>query len=477
MAKKYIGITIGPIFDTINLTSSPKTLWASSFMFSLLSKCICDTLIEDFNLDEKDIITPYYEKDGKYAKSDNGVGLFHDRVIFCCESFSGDMKEVRKNAIDRVAKILGLDNDKDRKYLDKYIMVAYATFEGENPILDSSVMLNSLELAKPYVFEEKENPILSLFKKNNNENEENANGSVKTLIESFKDFQLFKECKKVFKSLKDIAGKYNGYKRRNYFAVLRSDGDNMGKIIASLKSDEEIRAFSKKCLDFCYNASLKVKEFGGATVYAGGDDLLALLPCEANGKTVFEFISTLNGFFNESFEEYVSKYDVSLSFGVTVTYYKFPLYESLDASANLLFNVAKKKKNCTAFLLQKHSGQSEGLVISNNSLKEWCSLVDINANDEVLLSSMHKLSLFKGAFDIAKEENVENIFVNTFDSMTHEDNKFVHKRLPDLFNTLSNGKTDICALSENNVMDKNTVITLHNMSRIMKFFVEKGGEA
>ncbi|MBR2025234.1 MAG: hypothetical protein IKA02_05450, partial [Clostridia bacterium] len=119
----------------------------------------------------------------------------------------------------------------------------------------------------------------------------------------------------------------------------------------------------------------------------------------------------------------------------------------------------------------------EGLVISNNSLKEWCSLVDINANDEVLLSSMHKLSLFKGAFDIAKEENVENIFVNTFDSMTHEDNKFVHKRLPDLFNTLSNGKTDICALSENNVMDKNTVITLHNMLRIMKFFVEKGGEA
>lgn len=471
MAKKYIGITIGPIFDTINLTSSPKSLWASSFMFSLLSKSICDTLIEDFGINEKDIITPYYEKDGQFAKMSDGVGLFHDRIIFCCESYSVDMETVRKNGIDRVAKILGLDNAKNREYLDKYLMVAYAPFEAENPILGSSKILNSLELAKPFVFKEESNPILSLFN-----DDDSTNNSLKTLIDGFNDFQLLKDNKKGLKSLGDISGKYNGYKRRNYLAVLRSDGDNMGKIIASLKDDDEIRAFSKRCIDFCYKASLKVKEFGGVTIYSGGDDLLALLPCEANGETVFVLIDRINELFNECFNEYITKCNASLSYGVNITYEKHPLYESLEESANLLLGVAKSKKNCTAVLLQKHSGQSTGLVINNSALKELCNLVNVNGNDEVLLSSMHKLSLFKGAFDIAKNDNIENIFVNTFDSVTHEGNKFVHKTLPNLFKSLKNNDIDICALIDDYVIDKNPVTTLHSMLRIMKFFVEKGGE-
>lgn len=31
--NKYIAVTIGPIFDTVNLASSLSALWAASYMF------------------------------------------------------------------------------------------------------------------------------------------------------------------------------------------------------------------------------------------------------------------------------------------------------------------------------------------------------------------------------------------------------------------------------------------------------------
>ena len=34
--KHYIAVTIGPIFETMSLVSSPAALWVSSYMFSYL---------------------------------------------------------------------------------------------------------------------------------------------------------------------------------------------------------------------------------------------------------------------------------------------------------------------------------------------------------------------------------------------------------------------------------------------------------
>lgn len=45
MSKSYIGITIGPIFETMNLVSSPAALWTSSYMFSSVTKKLCEVLV------------------------------------------------------------------------------------------------------------------------------------------------------------------------------------------------------------------------------------------------------------------------------------------------------------------------------------------------------------------------------------------------------------------------------------------------
>ena len=86
MANKYIAVTIGPIFDTINLASSPSALWAASYLFSMLSKNICQTLTEN-GINKEEIISPYYDPDDELLNKNDGVGLFHDRIIFRSENF------------------------------------------------------------------------------------------------------------------------------------------------------------------------------------------------------------------------------------------------------------------------------------------------------------------------------------------------------------------------------------------------------
>lgn len=72
---KYIAVTLGPIFKTIGLAESTGALWAASYMFSYLSKSICEYLLEhsEFNISEEDIIVPYYHKNAAGTKEDSAA--------------------------------------------------------------------------------------------------------------------------------------------------------------------------------------------------------------------------------------------------------------------------------------------------------------------------------------------------------------------------------------------------------------------
>ena len=272
----------------------------------------------------------------------------------------------------------------------------------------------------------------------------------------------------------------------------------MGDIIKGLKSDEEIRSFSKNCLQYCSDVAKTVREYGGVTIYSGGDDLLALIPVEnGNGETVFDFIRSVNKIFADAFSEY--NVAVSLSFGVFVSYHKFPLYEALEKSAGLLFGTAKTYRDCTAIHFQKHAGQSEGLVIANDSLDSFIDLhkkiTDGKAADksEIILSAMHKLTRFEKMFNhAATPEIIQNLFDNTFDADAHKGNEFLKTVLPVFFSDLKT-KLHIYPITNDDpeksnkaydasklfVLNKNENLTktMNYILRVIKFFTEGGGEA
>lgn len=544
MSEKEIfaAVTIGPILDTINLASSPSALWAASYMMSTLSKNICKKLVES-GVDKNDIISPYYDPDDELLKRNDGVGLFHDRVIYklpekyCKEDvFKEHFKAVRENAIIETIGYFGFEEEMYNSYFKDYFLVSAVLLnDTHNPIMDSGKMLDCLELSKRFVSSSKSDPILSFF--NSEETEGSRNDAIRRRVVDkmeIYNWQLLNANRDKIRSLGDIANAFahsdEALKKNKYYAVVRSDGDRISKIIEKLDA-KKIRAFSRVCLQYCSDIANKVKtEYGGIAVYAGGDDLLAIMPVENhNKKTVFDFAEEANKLFTESFsknkdfkrvyagndEKLMEEYDslcreLSLSFGIFVSYYKFPLYEALEQSARLLFGVAKSVRNCAAVRFQKHAGQSEGLLIPNSDmpeLKEFLKkCVEKKASsdnekkksddkkkssgneetmsgsenaasgneettsdnkkessdnekktlldDKVILSALHKIELFGSMFNHAEGDSLKNLFENTFDAYSQQTNVFLQTTLYEYFRQLKEDSNILILSDDGDKKDK-----------------------
>ena len=470
--NKYIGVTIGPIFETINMAGTPAALWAASYMFSFISKTVCETLVEK-GVPEKDIITPYYRKGDPLISKNDGIGLFHDRIVFRSGSFDiADFSAVRKTVLERTGQMF----ETDYEYLSEYILLSAAEFEAENPIAESGRVLDCLELAVPYVFAQKTNPLMTMFVGETG-TAIGRNKAIKKITAEFEKFQLRKN-ETAFKRIEEIANTGTGKKKFRYFAIVRSDGDNTNKIIENLDADTQ-RAFSKDCLSHCAHMAQLVEEFNGVTIYSGGDDLLAILPCESRkGENLFEFTRRANEMYKENFRKYNA--ESTLSFGIAVAYYKSPLEDVLAQSAALLFDVAKSKKNGVALRVQKHSGQTDSIFVSNDCIDRIQFLYKesekpVKENEmPVFLSSANiiakKSALFK---QCSEKQTIINVFCNEFASSKNE---FWHKHVPEIYADMQS-ELEIKAIGENGIIEDDPVQALVYLLRIINFFTEKEGTA
>ncbi|EPY6471706.1 type III-B CRISPR-associated protein Cas10/Cmr2 [Clostridium sporogenes] len=135
--KSYIGLTIGPIVETIGNAKQTGELWASSYLFSYIMKNIIKTLIvkdrevnKDREQNEKlenrfilpcidDILNKLSKNEMEQKsiqkienntdKAEQEVGLFHDRFIFQSENGEFDLvKESINEVIDGI--VTGIEN-------------------------------------------------------------------------------------------------------------------------------------------------------------------------------------------------------------------------------------------------------------------------------------------------------------------------------------------------------------------------------
>ena len=80
--RKYIGITIGPILQTLEEAGTPAALWFASSYFSDLTRRICQALT--IHMEGIQIYSPYYSET---TVDNDGVGKYHDRIIFSADPF------------------------------------------------------------------------------------------------------------------------------------------------------------------------------------------------------------------------------------------------------------------------------------------------------------------------------------------------------------------------------------------------------
>lgn len=206
-----------------------------------------------------------------------------------------------------------------------------------------------------------------------------------------------------------------------YICVVQADGDNMGKTFSHEKlADTETSVISGKLVEFGKKASAMIYEYGGLPIYAGGDDLLFLAPVvgmtkktakDSDGKdmlyskNIFDLLNDIDNCF-EPVKSYVKGKSLidkdtnktivpSMSYGVSITYYKFPLYEVLASARHLLFGVAKnvEGKNAIAWRLQKNSGSSfEGAFTKDNLLASFENvIINSGVKDTIVAAVSHKI--------------------------------------------------------------------------------------
>lgn len=399
--KKYSAINIGPIVSTLGMARKPGELWAASYLFSHLMKCIYQTAEEK----KLEIISP-----AKPTKDNSEVGLYPDRIFMKGEV---NTQEVLHDAMSVFFKDLSKG-------------------ETTKPILPDlnyfNVMTTQCEEDKESLAIGKLNRQLDILELCNYAKDENVAEAIYKIISKEGYSSLYKvatDKKQSFPDIESIAkiGNHDDIKKSHfrYFCVVQADGDNIGKTISNKGLDDgKVHEISKVLVEFGLIATDYIKEFGGLPIYAGGDDLLFIAPVIGkDGSHIFNLLDKIE---NEAFKdvhdkmnEYSlkdEKMEASLSFGVSITYYKYPLYEALESARNLLFGKAKKtgQKKAIAWSLRKHSGGTFEAVFSRKDSELWSQFADLikaTTDDETVSAVAQK---------IRQEEALVNIVLESEES-------------------------------------------------------------
>jgi CRISPR-associated protein Cmr2 len=344
--KTYLALTIGPIYKTLSGARKTRELWGGSYLFSYLM----EQILEPFK--DRDFIVPYIDKTLFDKEKKRAIGLFHDRAIFVAKEGDRDKLD---NRIDEILDELAYNSPLDKTFVKNYFQIhpVEVTLEDDtNPILGITPYLNTAELfyrVAPY----NESRLKKFLKEDNRYLKSRAFISTEQkrgfpslpeialheLLEStdIRDYFAgrFDEEESVYEAVpyKKLMRPYH-----KYVAIVHADGDNMSKVVESLEKTEDFQAFSKALLEFGREATAAINKFGGTTVFAGGDDLLFFAPVVDNGQTVFELCDVISKIFDAQVKPFNAKIErnATLSFGISVTYYKYPLYEALERSRNQL---------------------------------------------------------------------------------------------------------------------------------------------
>ncbi len=161
----------------------------------------------------------------------------------------------------------------------------------------------------------------------------------------------------------DLPDDFRNYHK--YIAVLYADGDGIGKVLEKVGvTPDGLKLFSKKLSSFCMNAASIIHEYGGLPVYLGGEDIFAFVPVaskEENSEAIqslFDLIQDIDNSFNQLFNDIDIPEKPTLTFGIAISYYRSPLYETMKVARKLMYEGKKvKEKNSIALRIEKHSGQ------------------------------------------------------------------------------------------------------------------------
>ncbi len=451
-------------------------------MKNIIKKAVNDKVIT-----KDKIIIPQFEDGAFNDDFKPGVGLFPDRFICKGKVNINNLKGIISCVINDFADKVNVDLKEDidtKPFFQKYFRVIPISVEledTENAIIEIYKYLDNAELKQkinPAADDEKflirflekyEHKYNFLHRLEFGDRKFKSTAEIATA--EFTGEQFYNDAaknikhdkennqKEYFEEIKTGAGKqFRNYQK--YIAVVQADGDNFGEFIKQLyaqtNKEDLLKQFSLNLWDFGIDAVEAINKYKGSPVYAGGDDLLFFCPVAHTkvdddndkkviiDKTFFTLLDDIDGLFKQYFTDYnengidfktiIENLDKkpSMSYGVSISYYKFPLNEALELGAGMLFSKAKQtcRKNAVSYAVLKHSGQYYGTTFHKfqNSYATFKKLLKNEVNSgEFIHSVAQKLEPQSAViFEIGKvceeeERNkmFDNFFDNNFDESIH----------------------------------------------------------
>lgn len=498
---KYTAINIGPVVPTISMGRKPREIWAASYMFSFLMECIIKQLPQD------SIISPATLKTDEKL----GIGLYPDRVFVKGEVDADVIIDEALKTFEETTKI-------NRSYFN----VMHVTIDGDDFSNDAKTikrlnqLLDCTELYNRPVSDGARNEVLELIQKKKDsplfkqafpketsdkfeipylaeiatKRLETLNESVwKELCDKYRgkdsnndgdEDSFYQELKNDFKKIynEDF---FSFYK---YICIVQADGDNMGKIVSSISADN-VKNVSKALLDYGKQACEKIKEYGGLPIYAGGDDLLFIAPVQGNNNTIFGLIDGIDKLYANMVDKSIGEFRPNnlhtyLSYGLSISYYKYPLYEAFKDALDLLFTKAKQidGKNAVSWCLRKHSGSGfKGEMSKNVAIyNDFKNIMDVSVEEKQISAIAHKLKNNENLLDILlkkylNENNsddlkarLENFYKKTMEDTGDNEYTALTRKLLFKLMCTADKKTEIETILEN----------MYGMLRTAKFIKGEG---
>lgn len=446
---KYTAINIGPIIKTLGMARKPRELWAASYMFSYLMKCI----YEEAECKNIKIISPT-KPEGKLGKT----GLYPDRIYMEGEVEANGilMKATEKFYADLYCEGYRSSNNPDMDYFN-LMSVACDAEQESCAIAKLNQLLDVMELCDYAADSDAAQTIYNIISKKKFSSLFHLSTDKDKLpiddLETIAKVQLSKH--------KDLKMKSH----HKYFCVVQADGDNVGKTVShkDLK-DGQIHTISEALVKFGKKAAELIENFGGLPIYAGGDDLLFIAPVIGeDGRNIFDLVNELE---TKAFagvtdavkacelkDENNNNIEASLSFGISISYYKYPLYEALESARKLLFEKAKqiKQKKAIAWSFRKHSGGTFDAAFSlkENKLQQaFIELIKATTEETVVSAVAHKIREHEALVNVVLESNelsrLDALFDKTLEFQDNDYFKSVKKIMPILFKVI--GENDYISL-------------------------------
>jgi len=498
----YLALTLGPIQKTITQQRRTRAVFAASYLFSYTMREIVKKLLtaDKGHVPIKGkVLAP---STGQLGQIEPGCGLYGDRLIIETNAPDDDYpllikarNEVLEHLADKMEDAKGSYPKKIMlPYLKGYLQAYCLRVEleqNQETIEHINRHLDHLELNPNFPagvdsstgkYLTDEDQLLRFFSEvNGHFILEDAFGNKETPFSSLEEIATRSLSRKpkyheiipkdirgrdrdeldhsVFELLLKSELKEELRAYHKYVAIIHVDADSMGAYTEALSANglDQYRLLSDDLAAFGLKAREAIDQYGGAPVYIGGDDLLFFAPvashhgnqkdAEGNLKleTIFDLVNTLdNHFYNHIRKNAPEGAQLpTLSYGISFSYYKYPLNEALKISNDLLSKAKQQPgKNSIAFKILKHSGQYFDAVLpKENNLNEAGPLYQhfqellkhTKVDTDFINSITHGMAFFQNLFyDLIIEHNdeeaVQHLFDNNFNEAIHKQHRdFINK--------------------------------------------------